>query len=97
MKESDVALTSEHPDAWLECTFAGVPFIPMSDKEVQRMTPWKLERQIAETLRNQDVYRENERKIRRFFEEENRKIDQLADELIAKAGQYQSEKKTEYE
>ena len=97
LKESDVALTSEHPDAWLECTFAGVPFIPMSDKEVQRMTPWKLERQIAETLRNQDVYRENERKIRRFFEDENRKIDQLADELIAKAGQYQSEKKTEYE
>lgn len=97
LKECGVALISEHPDAWLECTFAGVPFIPMSDKEARRMTPWKLERQIAKTLRNQGVYRENERKIRRFFDEENRKIDQLADGLIAKASRFQSEKTKEYE
>lgn len=85
LKECVVALTSEHPDAWLECTFAGVPFIPMSDKEALQMTPRKLEQQIAETLKNQDIYQENERKIRRFFEEENRKIDQLAEQLIKKA------------
>lgn len=91
LKECDVALTSEHPDAWLECTFAGLPFILVSDEEVRRMTPWKLERQIAKTLRLQDVCRENERRMRRFFEEENRKIDQLADQLIEKASRHESE------
>lgn len=82
MKECGVALTSDHPDTWLECTFAGLPFIPMSGKEVRRMTPRKLERQIVETLRNREVYRENERKIRRYFEEDNRKLDAVADDLI---------------
>lgn len=93
LKECDVALTSEHPDAWLECTFAGLPFILMSDEEAKRMTPWKLERQIVKTLRIQDVCRENERRMRRFFEEENRKIDQLADQLIEKASRHESEQK----
>jgi hypothetical protein len=82
MKECGVALTSDHPDTWLECTFAGLPCIPMSGKEVRRMTPRKLERQIVETLRNREVYRENERKIRRYFEEDNRKLDAVADDLI---------------
>lgn len=91
MKECGVALTSDHPDTWLECTFAGLPFIPMSDKEVRKMTPWKLERLIAETLKNQDVYRENERKIRRYFEEDNRKLDAVADDLIDWIQRKQSE------
>lgn len=82
MKECGVALTSDHPDTWLECTFAGLPFIPMSGNEIRRMTPRKLERQIVETLRNREVYRENERKIRRYFEEDNRKLDAVADDLI---------------
>lgn len=85
MKECSVALTSDHPDAWLECTFAGLPFIPMSDKEVRRMTPWKLERQIVETLKHQDIYRKNERDMCRYFEEENHKLDAMADRLIAMA------------
>ena len=57
----------------------------MSDKEVRRMTPWKLERQIAETLRHQDIYRKNEQDMCRYFEGENRKLDAMADRLIAMA------------
>lgn len=91
MKECGAALTSDHPDAWLECTFADLPFIPMSEKEARRMTPGKLERQIAETLRNQKGYRENERKIRRYFEEDNRKLDAVADELIDRVRRKQTE------
>lgn len=85
LAECGVALTSEHPDAWLECMFAGLPFIPISDKEARKMTPWKLERQIAETLKNKDIYRKNERDMCRYFEEENHKLDAMADRLIAKA------------
>lgn len=80
-----VAITSDHPDAWLECMFAGLPFIPISDMEAPKMTPWKLERQIAETLKNKDIYRKNERDMCRYFEEENHKLDAMADRLIAKA------------
>ena len=85
LAECDVALTSDHPDAWLECMFSGLPFIPISDEEARKMTPWKLERQIAETLKNQDIYRKNERDMCRYFEEENHKLDAMADRLIAKA------------
>ena len=49
------------------------------------MTPWKLERQIAETLKHQDIYRKNERDMCRYFEGENRKLDAMADRLIAMA------------
>ena len=85
-----VALTTDHPDAWLECTFSGLPFIPMSDKEAKRMTPLKLEWKIAETLRNRDVYRNNEQEMCRYFEEENRKLDVMADRLIALAERKQT-------
>lgn len=85
LAECGVALTSDHPDTWLECMFAGLPFIPISDKEARKMTPWKLERQIAETLKNQDIYRKNERDMCRYFEEENHKLDAMAERLIAMA------------
>ena len=95
MKECGVALTSNHPDAWLECTFAGLPFIPMSGEEARRMTPRKLERQIVGTLRNREACRENERKIRRFFEEENGKLDAVADDLIDRVQRKQTESRKE--
>ncbi len=85
LAECGVALTTEHPDTWLECTFAGLPFIPLSDKEARQMTPKKLERKITETLQNQDLYRKNERDMCRYFEEENSKLDAIADRLIAMA------------
>lgn len=90
-----VALTTDHPDAWLECTFAGLPFIPMSDKEAKQITPLKLEWKITETLRNRDVYRHNEEEMCRYFERENQKLDIVADQLIALAERKQKERKQE--
>lgn len=91
LKECGVALTSEHPDAWLECTLAGLPFIPISTRASFKMPPLKLERQIADALRHRNVYRKNEQEMCRFFDAENRKIDAVADELIALVQRIQTE------
>lgn len=82
LPECGTALTTEHPDAWLECIFAQLPVLPLSEWNARRMTPWKLGRQLAVRRKRPEFFQKNEEEICRYFEEENKKIEQLADQLI---------------
>ena len=81
----NLALTARHPDAWLDCTFAHVPVLTYSPKEMMNITPGKLEKQITRVLQNKEILLEKAKELCNFFERENQNIDQIADVLIERA------------
>lgn len=48
----DLALTDSYSDVWLDCTFAQIPVLRYSPKNMINITPMKLEQQIEYALQN---------------------------------------------
>lgn len=81
----DLALTASHPDAWLDCTFAQIPVLSYSLKDMMNITPAKLEQQIEYVLQNKVILTQKAKELCDFFERKNRRINQIADMLIERA------------
>ena len=82
----DLALTDSHSDAWLDCTFAQIPVLKYSPKDMINITPMKLEQQIEYALQNKTTLTQKAKELCDFFERMNREINKIADMLIERAG-----------
>lgn len=82
----DLALTDSHSDAWLDCTFAQIPVLKYSPKDMINITPMKLEQQIEYALQNKTTLTQKAKELCDFFERKNREINKIADMLIERAG-----------
>lgn len=83
----DLALIAEDRNVRTECTFAHVPALELSPRNIRNMTPKKLDRHIKSTLSNRDYLIDQQKQLCRFYELENQRLDALADRLILRMGQ----------
>lgn len=80
----DLALTTSDGTAWMDCTFAHVPNIELTPRDLHTLTPRKLDRKLKDGLQNHAYLVDRQRDLCGFYEAENQKLDQLADQLIAR-------------
>ena len=81
----DLALTDSYSDVWLDCTFAQIPVLRYSPKNMINITPMKLEQQIEYALQNKITLTQKAKELCDFFERKNREINKIADMLIERA------------
>lgn len=77
-----LALTIEDRNIRTECTFAHVPALEFSTRDIRKMTPRKLGRHIKDMLNNRDCLIEQQKRLCDFYEQENRCLNELADRLM---------------
>ena len=78
----DLALVIEDRNVRTECTFAHVPALVLPPQDIRRMTPHKLDRHIKDTMNNRNCLKEQQKQLCCFYEQENQRLDGLADSLI---------------
>lgn len=83
----NLALIAEDWNARTECTFAHVPALELSPRNIRGMTPQKLDRHIKSTLINRNYLIDKQIQLCNFYELENQQLDKLADRLIERMEQ----------
>lgn len=77
-----LALTGSDLHIQAECTFARIPTVEFSPRDLRTMTARKLDKHIGNALDNRAYLCRKQEELCDFYEQENQRIDELADELI---------------
>lgn len=83
----DLALTTDDRNVSTECTFAHVPTQEFSARDICNMTPHRLDKHIKSVLNNRDYFIDQQKQLCSFYEQENQRLDKLADRLIQRMEQ----------
>lgn len=78
----DMALISDQSYAQTACIFAEVPAITFSPKEMQNITPGRLNKRIVDAAHNSELIIKKQNELGNYYKQESLKLDQIADQLV---------------
>lgn len=83
----DLALVTDDWETQVECVFAHTPTLELASRSLPSLTPGRLEQRIKDALQHKRQLRERLVKQLRFYEEQNEKLEELADWLLIRMEQ----------
>lgn len=83
----DFALVTDDWDTQVECVYAHAPTLELASRSLPGLTPGRLEQRIKDALQHKRQLKERQVKQLRFYEEQNEKLEELADWLLIRMEQ----------